>query len=54
MSGFKMHAFPPDWKIVRWCGTRASSHNSQFVFDEKVNEAGMSTMAPGMSAVLCC
>ena len=42
-----------DWKVVRWCRTLASSHNSQGVVDGRVNEAGMSTAAPTRSAVLC-
>jgi len=28
-----------DWKVVRWCRTQASSHNSQGVVDGGVNEA---------------
>jgi len=41
-------------KVVRWCSTQASSHNSQDVVDGAVNEAGVSTAAPDGSAVLCC
>jgi len=41
------------WKVVRWCSTQASSHNSQGVVDGGVDEAGMSTVAPERSAVLC-
>jgi len=47
-----LHAYE-DWKVVRWCRTQASSHNSQGVVDGGVNEAGMSTAAPSRSAVLC-
>ena len=42
-----------DWKVVRWCRTQASSHNSQGVVDDGVDEAGMSTAASRRSAVLC-
>jgi len=42
-----------DWKVVRWCRTQASSHNSQGVVDGGVGKAGMSTEAPIRSAVLC-
>ena len=42
-----------DWKVVRWCRTQASSHNSQGVVDGGVDEAGMSTAAPNRRAVLC-
>ena len=42
-----------DWKVVRWCRTQASSHNSQGVVNGEVNEAGMSTAAPNRRAVLC-
>jgi len=38
-----------DWKVVRWYRMQASSHNSQGVVDE----AGMSTVAPNRSIVLC-
>jgi len=41
------------WKVVRWCRTQVSSHNSQGVVDSWVNEAGMSTVAPDRSAALC-
>jgi len=34
------------WKVVCWCRTQASSHNSQGVVDGGVDEAGMSTPAP--------
>jgi len=34
-------------KVFRWCRTQASSHNSQGVVDGGVDEAGMSTAAPG-------
>ena len=40
-----------DWKVVRWCRTKAPSHNSQGVVDGGVNKAGMSTAAPNRSAV---
>jgi len=43
-----------DRKIVRWGRTQASSHSSQDVVDGRVNEAGMSIVAPYRSAVLCC
>ena len=43
-----------DWKVVCWCRTQASSHNSQGVVDGGVSEAGVSTAAPDRSAVLCC
>jgi len=33
---------------------QTSSHSSQAVVDDMVNEAGASTMAPGRSTVLCC
>jgi len=39
------------WKVVRWCGTQASSHNSQGVVDGGVDEAGMSTAAPDRSTL---
>ena len=42
-----------DGKVVRLCRTQASSHNSQDVVDAGVDKAGMSTAAPGRSAVLC-
>ena len=35
-----------DWKVVRWCGTQASSHNSQGVVDGGVDKVSMSTAAP--------
>ena len=35
-----------DWKVVRWCRTQASSHNSQGVVDGGVDEVDMSTVAP--------
>jgi len=41
-----------DWKIVRWCRTQASSHNSQGVINSEVNKVGMSTAAPDRCAVL--
>jgi len=40
-------------KAVRWCGTQASSHNSQGVIDGRVNEVGVNTAAPDRSAVHC-
>jgi len=40
-----------DRKIVCWCRTQASSHNSQGVVDNRVDEAGVSTAAPDRSAV---
>jgi len=40
-----------NWKVVRWCRTQASSHNSQGVVDGGVNAAGMSTAAPDRSVV---
>jgi len=43
-----------DKKVVCWCRTQASCHNSQGVVDGKVNEVGVSTAAPGRSAVLRC
>jgi len=43
-----------DSKVVRWCRTQAFSHNSQGVVDGSVSEAGVSTAAPGRSAVFCC
>ena len=42
-----------NWKVVHWCRTQASSHNSQGVFDGGVNEAGMGTAAPDKRAVPC-
>ena len=42
-----------DGKVVRWCRTQASSHNSQGIVDGRVDAAGMSTAAPDRSAVLC-
>ena len=39
--------------VVHWCGTQASSHNSQGVVNGGVDEAGMSTAAPNKCAVLC-
>ena len=42
-----------DWKLVRWCGANASSHNSQGAVDGGIDEAGMSTAAPDKHAVLC-
>jgi len=41
-------------KIVRWCRTQASSHNSQGVVDGRVIEVGMNTAAPDRSEVFCC
>jgi len=41
------------WKVVRWCRTQASSHNSQGVVDGGADEVGMSTAAPNKCAVLC-
>ena len=41
-------------KVVRWCRTQASSHNSQGVVDGKVSKAGVSAAASNRSAVLCC
>ena len=41
------------WKVVRWCRTQASSHNSQGVVDGGIDEVGRSTAAPNRSAVLC-
>jgi len=38
-----------DWKVVRWCRTRTSSHNSQGVVDGRVDKADMSTAAPDRS-----
>jgi len=40
-----------DRKIVRWCMTQASRHNSQGVVRDKVNEADESTAVPGRRAV---
>jgi len=40
-----------DWKVVHWCWTQASSHDSQGIVDGRVSEAGMSTAAPDRSAV---
>jgi len=40
-------------KVVRWCRTLASSHNSQGVVDGRVNVVGENTTAPYRSAVLC-
>jgi len=37
------------WKVVRWCTTQASSHNSQGVVDGGIDEAGMITAAADMS-----
>ena len=48
----RLHACE-NWKVVRWCRTQASSHNSQSFVDDGVNKAGMSTAAPDRSAVLC-
>jgi len=39
---------------IRWCRTQASSHSSQGVVDDRVNEAGVGTAAPDRSAVVCC
>ena len=41
------------WKVVCWCRTQASSHNSQGVVVGSVNEADVSTATPVGSAVLC-
>jgi len=41
-----------DWKVVRWCRTQASRHNSQGVVDGGVDEAGISTAAPDRRTVL--
>ena len=41
-----------DGKVVRWCRTQASSHNSQGVVDGGFNDADVSTAAPDRSAVL--
>ena len=38
-----------DRKVVRCCGMQVSSHNSQGVVDDRVNEAGVSTAVPGRS-----
>ena len=43
-----------DRKVVCWCTTQTSCHDSQGVVDGSVNEAGMSTAAPHRKAVLCC
>jgi len=40
-------------KVVRCCRSQASSHHSQGVLDDGVNEAVVSTAAPDRSAVLC-
>jgi len=40
-----------EWKVVRWCRTQASSHNSQSVVDGGVDEAGMTTAAPDRSTL---
>jgi len=42
-----------DLKIIRWCRTEASGHSWQGVVDERTNEAGVNTAAPGRSAILC-
>jgi len=42
-----------DWKAVRWFRAQASSHNSQGVVDNGVDEADMSTAAPYRRAGLC-
>ena len=42
-----------DWKVVLWCKTQASRHNSQGVVHGGVDEGGISTAAPNRSAVLC-
>ena len=42
-----------DRKVVCWCRTQASSHNSQGVVDGGINEAGVSSVTPGRSALLC-
>ena len=39
-------------KVVRWCRTQATSHNSQGVVGDRVSEAGMATATPDMRAVL--
>jgi len=39
-----------DWKVVHCCRTQASSHNSEGVVDGRVDEAGMSTVAPDRRA----
>jgi len=40
-----------DWKVVRWCRTQASSHNSQGVVNSEVNKAGVITATPDRRAV---
>jgi len=40
-------------RIVRWCRTQASSHNSQGAVEGKANEAGVRTAAPDRCAILC-
>jgi len=42
-----------DSKVVRWCRTPVSSHDSRGVVDDRVNEVGLSTEAPDKSAVFC-
>ena len=41
-------------KVVRWCRTQATSHNSQGVVDSAANEAVVSTAAPDGSAIFRC
>ena len=42
-----------DWKVVHWCRTQASSHNSQGVFDGGVDEALRHETGAQHSAVEC-
>ena len=42
-----------NWKVVHWCRTQASSHDSQGVVDGGVDKASVSTAVPDRSAVLC-
>ena len=42
-----------DRKVVRWCRTQASRHDSQGVVDGRINEVGVSTAEPYSSALEC-
>jgi len=48
-------SFPPWFKplVTTLCRTHASGHSSQGIADDKVSNAGVSTTAPGRSAILC-
>jgi len=40
-----------DTKIIGWCRTQASSYSWQGIVDNRVDETGVSTTAPGRSVV---